>query len=142
MVLSWEDLDALFETTAFDRNSQTEREVVNIDAALGRQQGTFTEDPEMATATRLFESRIDPVLFEFPSQMEEGVQCIAEICVDRHPLAALGLRVNGKQADGHVAVEVHPDCARIEWSRLLDIRRAPIGRGFFFLDAVGQAVDE
>jgi hypothetical protein len=61
-VLSWEHFDSLFEAPAFDGNSETESEVVNVDTTPGCQQGLFAEDPKMAAATGLFEGGLHPVL--------------------------------------------------------------------------------
>ena len=49
-ILTREDLDAVFEAAAFDRNSEPQRQVVNVDAELRGQQWCGPEYPEMTTA--------------------------------------------------------------------------------------------
>src|SRR5579859_3905583 len=102
----------------------------------------LAEDPEVAASTGLFESRFNSVLLEFASQFKESVKRIVEIRVDCYPLAALGLWVDRKQADGRVTVQVHPDGSQVQRSFLLDVGRTVIRVSFFSLDAVGETVHE
>jgi hypothetical protein len=90
----------------------------------------------------LFESRLNSVLLQFASQFEESVERIVEIRVDCHPLAALGVGVDRKQADGRVTVEVHPDRSQIQGPFLFDVRGTVVWMGFLSLDAVSKTVDE
>src|SRR6266851_735357 len=128
-VLSWEYFDTLLQAAPFHGDAKPEREVIVIDTALRRQQGFLAEDPKMTTTARLFESGIHTVLLEFPLQLKQRFERAVVVGVDRHPLRTLGLRVDGVEIDGQIAVEVHPHDTRIQRPGLFDIRNAAIGQG-------------
>ena len=66
LVLAREDFYAFLETATFDRNTEPEREIIDIDPALRCQQRLGAQDPEMTATARLFEGGFDSVLLELP----------------------------------------------------------------------------
>src|ERR1700739_898121 len=86
LVLAREDFYAFLQTAALDRNAEPEREVIDIDSALGCQQRLGAEDPEMTAAAGLFQRSVHSILLELPLQPEQGIQRSIEVGVNRDPL--------------------------------------------------------
>jgi hypothetical protein len=113
-VLFGKDLDSLPQPTALYGYAEPEREIVYIDTAIGRQQGRLGEDPEMTAAPRLFQSRLNAVLFQLITQLKQVLHAAVIVRVDRHPLRALCPRMDRIEIDGMLAVHVGTDSGIVE----------------------------
>jgi hypothetical protein len=87
---------------------------VDIDTAIGRQQGCLGEDPEMTAAPRLFQSRLNAVLLQLIPQLKKILHAAVIVRVDRHPLRALCPRIDRIEIDGVLAVDVSTDSGIVE----------------------------
>ena len=63
LILARKYLDSFGETgSSLYRHFKAKGEIVDVDAAVSRQQWLVREDPEVSTATRLFERCLNPIL--------------------------------------------------------------------------------
>src|ERR1019366_4487300 len=106
-ILAWEYFDPFLETAAFNRNAESEGEIVDVDSAFRGQQRLGAEDPEMPAAARLFQGGVHSVLLQLPLQLKQRLQGAIEVGINRDPLRTLSLGIDRIQADGDVAVQVH-----------------------------------
>src|ERR1700678_615194 len=70
LILARKYLDSFRQTrAAFYRNFQATRQVVDVDPAVPCKQWLVCKDPEVSTATRLFERRLNSILAQLPLQL-------------------------------------------------------------------------
>ena len=69
-ILAWEYLDPFLETAAFDRDAESESEIVDLNSAFRGPQRLGAEDPELPAAARLFQGGIHSVLLQLPLQLK------------------------------------------------------------------------
>jgi hypothetical protein len=74
LILAWKNLDSFRQTGAsFYGYFQAKRKIIDVDAALSREQWLVREDPEVGATTGLFERRFDAVPPQLPLQLEKIV---------------------------------------------------------------------
>jgi hypothetical protein len=66
----------------------------------------------MCASTAVLKSRLHPILLEVEVEFMEVRKRILIVCVNGHPLRALGSRVDGVKADGDFALKVAADCVK------------------------------
>ena len=93
-ILLRKHLDSLSHVGSLDGHSQAPGEVTNVESAVPSQQGFLGEDPQVASTPGFFERSLDTVLMQFPLKLEQVLEGIRIISIDRHPLAALRLGID------------------------------------------------
>ena len=66
----------------------------------------------MSAPMAFLKSRFHPILPEVEAELEKIRERILIVCVDGHPVRALGGGVDGVEADGDFAFEVTADCVQ------------------------------
>ena len=108
-VVLGEDLDPFPLPASLDRDTQTQGKAVNVDAAVPCWERLGQEYPEMSTPTASLKSRLHSILLEGKAELEEIRERILIVRVDSHPLRALGVGVDGVEADSDFALKVAAD---------------------------------
>jgi hypothetical protein len=79
--------------------------------------GLLEEDPQVSAAATLFERRLDAVLPQFVLQLEQIIERLSVVGVDRHPFHTLGLGVDGVDTEGDLAGQVTLDVRHLKAQR-------------------------
>jgi hypothetical protein len=108
-ILLGEDLDS-FLLAPPDGDTQPQGKTANVDSAVPRWEWLSQEYPKMSATTAVLKGRLHPIPPQVKAKLQEVRKGIWVICVDGHPLRALGGRVDGIQPDGDFAFEVATDC--------------------------------
>src|SRR5580692_1450649 len=107
LILARNYLDSFRQTrAALYRHFQATGYVVDVDPAVPCEQRLIRKDPEVSTATGLFERRLDSILAQFPLQLQKIIQRILIVSIDRHPLGALRIRIKRVHASGQPTVQM------------------------------------
>jgi hypothetical protein len=144
------DLDSFPSPASLDRDTQPQGKTTNVDSAVPRWERLRQEYPEMSAPMTLLKCRLHPILPEVEAQLEEIGERILIVCVDGHPLRALGGRVDGAEADSDFALKVAADCVQRQAEPLTGflvlgavvIMPGTVRVGTVGLESVGPAVDE
>jgi hypothetical protein len=145
LILARKYLDSFRQTsTPFYRYFQTTGEVVDVDPAVPCKQWLVREDPEVSTATGLFEPRLNSVLAQFPLQLQKILQRILIVSINCHPLGALRIRIQRVQASGQLTVQMFANGLERQTQILLRtiVVVLPVRARFVRLQGVGQAIYE
>jgi hypothetical protein len=71
LILARKDLNPFGETGAsLYRHIKAEGEIVDVDAAVSRQQWLVRKDPKVSATARLLQRRLNPILAQFPLQLK------------------------------------------------------------------------
>jgi hypothetical protein len=94
LILPWKHLNSFRQSrTSLDGHLEPKSEVVDVHAAISCQQWLVGKDPEMGAAARLFECRLDPILAQFPLQLQQIPEGVSVIRVNGDPQRCVrGLR--------------------------------------------------
>jgi hypothetical protein len=111
-IVPGEDLDSFPLPASLDRDTRRQGKTANVDAAIPRWERLCQEYPEMPAPMAFLKCRLHPILPEAEAELEETRECILVVCVDGHPLRALGGGVDGVEADGDFALKVAADCVQ------------------------------
>ena len=107
LILARKDFDPLRQASAtFHRYTQSPGQVVNVNSAVSGEQRLVGENPQMTAAAGLLQSRLNSILAKFPLEFQKILQSAFVVSIDRDPLGALGLGVDGIKGDRELAVEV------------------------------------
>src|SRR5690349_21088923 len=107
-----EYLDALPQPKTLNAQSQSERQVVNVDSAVAGERRFLHENPKMAPASAHFERRMHLVPLEEVLQFEKVLHRSRIVGVDGNPLRSLCGRVNRIQADREFTFEMPANGSR------------------------------
>ena len=104
LVLPRKDFDPVYLLEdSLDRNIQPERKTIYIDTAELRRQRLLAEDPQVSASSRHLDQSLDTILKQLPSQQPQVTVSILVVAVDRHPLRALRLWVDGIEPNRQLA---------------------------------------
>src|SRR5208283_4249844 len=145
LILARKYLDSFRQTrAALYRYFQPTSQVVDVDPAVPCKQWLVRKDPEVSTATGLFERRLNSILTQFPLQLQKILQRIVVVGVNCHPLGALRIRIQRVQASGQVAVQMLANGLERQSPILLRtiVVVLPVRARFVRLQGVGQAIYE
>src|SRR5579859_1197787 len=107
LILARKDLNPFGETGASSyRHLKAKGEIVDVDAAMSRQQWLVGKDPEVSATARLLQCRLNPILAQFPLQLKQVIQGILIVGINRHPLGALCPWVQSIDTDCELPVQV------------------------------------
>jgi hypothetical protein len=105
-----EDLDSFLPPASLDRDTQPQGKAANVDPAIPRWERLRQEYPEMSAPLAFLKSRLHAILPEEEPELKEIRERILIVCVDGHPLRALGGGVDGVEGDGDFALDVAAHC--------------------------------
>src|SRR6266852_5465911 len=145
LILTRKDLDSLRQTRAtLYRHFQPTSQVVDVDPAVPCKQWLVREDPEVSTATGLFERRLNLILTQLPLQLQKILQSILIVSINCHPLGALRLRIQRVKASGQLTVQMLANGLERQSPILLRtiVVVLPVRARFVGLKRVGQAIYE
>src|SRR5207249_988410 len=98
-----------WKTDTLDGQFESCGQIVDINSTISGEQWCLRQNPEVPTAPAFLQRSFDAVVLELPLQLEQVLEGIFIVRVNRHPLAALISGINGIQSDGLLPFEMPCD---------------------------------
>jgi hypothetical protein len=103
------DLNPLSQTRSLYRHAQLLCQVVDVNAALSREQWDRKKDPEVASPFTHLECGLHAILGQLVRKLDQVIHGVRVVGVDRDPLAPLVGRVDGVETDRYPSLQVVGD---------------------------------